>query len=201
MDYFASNFPALYQILFRGLDCHSFSHSVSRPTDEYLSGYRTDAISILGRNVMSPRGLTGLGCDTLRYSTSEIHAVFSILSNQDNYPILIHCAQGKDRTGLVVLLVLTLLNIEQSTISSDYLRSEKELVPENKERMREIEILGLSEEFAGCSKDFVEKVQQFLRESYGSVERYMTSVGIDQAMQEMIVQSVSLGKGKVESPR
>lgn len=163
---------------------------IANPT----TGYRTDAVSILGRNVMSGRGLTGLACDTLRYSTSEIYSVFSILSRQANYPVLVHCTQGKDRTGLVILLVLSLLNIDQLAISSDYIRSEGELLPEREERMREIESLGLSEEFARCPKGFVERVQEFLIDSYGSVEGYLTGIGVEQDMQEKVLQILSSGE-------
>ncbi|KAL9624467.1 MAG: hypothetical protein Q9160_001430 [Pyrenula sp. 1 TL-2023] len=135
---------------------------------------------------MSPRGLTGLGCDTLRYSSTGIHSVFSILSNQSRYPVLVHCAQGKDRTGLIILLILALLKVEKSAISSDYLKSEAELVSEHEERMREIESLGLSEEFAGCPKDYVDNLEKFLKDTYGGVERYLNGIGVDQAMQEKI---------------
>lgn len=135
---------------------------------------------------MSPRGLTGLACDTLRYSPTEIRAVFSILSNRSRYPVLVHCAQGKDRTGLIILLVLAFLKVEKSAISSDYLNSEAELVPERDERMREIESLGLSEEFAGCPKDYVDNLERFLKDTYGSVEKYLNGIGVDQAMREKI---------------
>lgn len=37
-----------------------------------IFGYRMEAIAILGREVMQPRGLIGLGCDTVDYCGSEI---------------------------------------------------------------------------------------------------------------------------------
>lgn len=40
-----------------------------------LFGYRMQAISILGREVMQPRGLIGLGYDTLDHSGPEIAEV------------------------------------------------------------------------------------------------------------------------------
>lgn len=41
----------------------------------YIAGYRTEAISIIGRQVMQPRGLVGLATDTLDCSRVEIKEV------------------------------------------------------------------------------------------------------------------------------
>ena len=40
-----------------------------------IFGYRMEAISILGREVMKPRGLAGLGYDCIDYSGNEIAQV------------------------------------------------------------------------------------------------------------------------------
>lgn len=40
-----------------------------------LFGYRMEAISILGREVMNPRGLIGLGYDTIDYCGTELATV------------------------------------------------------------------------------------------------------------------------------
>jgi protein-tyrosine phosphatase len=56
-------------------------------------GYRNEAISILGREVMQPRGLTGLGIDTLDNSGDEILHVFDVLADSQQYPIIVHCTQ------------------------------------------------------------------------------------------------------------
>ena len=60
------------------------------------TGYRTQVIRILTTEVMNPRGLVGLGKDSLDYSKYEIRQVFEILADDKNYPILAHCTQGKD---------------------------------------------------------------------------------------------------------
>ena len=61
------------------------------------TGYRMQAITIVGTEVMKPRGLVGLGKDSLDYSKYEIRQVFETLADEKNYGILIHCTQGKDR--------------------------------------------------------------------------------------------------------
>lgn len=55
----------------------------------YIVGYRTDAISIIGREVMQPRGLIGLAADTLDCSGVEIKEVrHSRLSHTPISPFL-----------------------------------------------------------------------------------------------------------------
>ena len=116
----------------------------------YACGWRTQAISVLGTNVMAKRGLTGLAEDSLEHCTAEVRACFDVLADKSSYPVLVHCTQGKDRTGLIVLLVLLLLNAPNEAIEKDYRLSESELQPEREERLKEITSIGLPESFADC---------------------------------------------------
>ena len=56
-------------------------------------GYRMEAVSIIGTEVMQPRGLTGLALDTLAHSAKEVGEIFHLLANGDNYPMIIHCTR------------------------------------------------------------------------------------------------------------
>lgn len=46
---------------------------------------------------------------------------FQVLLASEGKPVLWHCTQGKDRTGVAALLLLTALGIDQETILRDYL--------------------------------------------------------------------------------
>lgn len=143
---------------------------------------------------MKPAGLTGLAMDTLEASAAEIKRVFDVFSssldidadNDSSAPgILVHCTQGKDRTGLIILLSLLLTGIVDSEVmASEYVLSEKELenepAAEKEERMREIRALGLGEEYARCPKDFTERVTGFLREKYGGARGYLEYIGVEE---------------------
>ncbi|KAI9923638.1 hypothetical protein ASPWEDRAFT_737692 [Aspergillus wentii DTO 134E9] len=151
------------------------------------SGYRPDAVVIVGQQVMSPRGLIGLGQDTLDSSTAEMKELFELFAKEETYPAIVHCTQGKDRTGLMVLLLLLLTGlVPEDAIATDYVKSEPELVLEFEERMKEIRMIGLSEDYTRCPPGFTSEIKAHLDSKYGGVEGYLLSIGIDREKQEMV---------------
>ncbi len=43
-----------------------------------------------------------------------------VLANPDNYPILVHCSAGRDRTGTLVILLSALVGVDKNDIMRDY---------------------------------------------------------------------------------
>lgn len=160
--------------------------NLARVVSYMAMGYRMEAIRVLAEEVMVPRGLIGLGTDSLDYGTTEMRAIFAIFADAGNYPILVHCTQGKDRTGLVVLLLLLLCKVPSEIINADYMASERELMNEREERVREMKDVGFTEDFAGCPSDWVEGVIGHIKEAYGGVENYLKKTGVDDEMQARI---------------
>lgn len=155
-----------------------------------IMGYRTEAVSILGREVMQPRGLIGLGKDSLDHARDEIREILEVMAEPNSYPLMIHCTQGKDRTGLSIMLLLLLLDTPRQAISTDYLASERELLPEKESRMAEISEVGLSEDFAGCPPTFVAELCDHIKETYGSLQGYLEQIGVDRVTQKNIVENL-----------
>ena len=144
----------------------------------YAGGWRLDAIRILCSEVMEPRGLTGLAHDSLDHSKANIRAVFELLGDRSNYPVLIHCTQGKDRTGVVVILLLLLLEVPEALIDQDYRASPAELIKEEQERLKEIHSMGLGSTFAECPEGFVDSVRAYIDDHYGDVEAYLKACNV-----------------------
>ena len=150
------------------------------------TGYRTEGISVLGKEIMLPKGLIGLGIDTLDHSGPEIKDIFDVLSERSSYPVLVHCTQGKDRTGITVLLVLLLCGVDISTVTADYVQSESALESEKEERMKEIRSIGLDETFAQCPPDFCSRIVRYLENKHGGICNYLHRIGVGKAQQETI---------------
>jgi protein tyrosine/serine phosphatase len=144
----------------------------------YILGYRKSAISVLGTNVMAARGLAGLAEDSLTHCQKEVKEVFDVLCDRSRYPVVVHCTQGKDRTGLIVLLVLMLCDVSLEAIEKDYQLSGKELEPERAERVEEIRSIGLPDSFADCEEGWARRVAEFVENRFGGVEGYLDGCGI-----------------------
>ncbi|KAH8598210.1 tyrosine/serine protein phosphatase-like protein [Bisporella sp. PMI_857] len=150
-------------------------------------GYRMEAISILGKNVMQPRGLIGLGYDSIDACGSEIAEALRAFCSASNFGILVHCTQGKDRTGLVVAMVLFLLEVPIAAMTADYVMSERELLPERESRLEEIRSIGLTDDFAACPGDWIEKMHVHLQGKYGGAKEYCNKIGFAEEEQAVLI--------------
>lgn len=144
------------------------------------------AVSILCSEVMSPRGLLGLAADTLDASGPEVATGLRCLlpaspSSPSPLPILYHCTQGKDRTGLLITLILLICAVPLDAIEYDYELSDEKLVEERDARMAEIREMGLSDEFGRTAKGFVRGVKGHLDEAYGGLDKYLDAQGFGEA--------------------
>ncbi|KAL8656653.1 MAG: hypothetical protein Q9210_000085 [Variospora velana] len=110
-------------------------------------GRRTEAIFILGSEVIQPRGLLGQAKDSIDSSVMELKQILEILAEAENYPVLFHCTSGKDRTGLIAFMLLLILDIPLDVISADYLASEGELIAEKEAKIQELSTIGLVHEY------------------------------------------------------
>ncbi len=66
----------------------------------YAFRYHNEAIHIVAENVLVPRGLVGIGRDKLDHSGAEIAEALTLYTSPQTTPVLVHCTQGKDRTGM-----------------------------------------------------------------------------------------------------
>jgi protein-tyrosine phosphatase len=53
----------------------------------------------------------------------SIAAVFDVLADASRYPAYVHCTYGRDRTGVVIALVLSALGVSREEILREYLMS------------------------------------------------------------------------------
>nr|XP_036583003.1 tyrosine/serine protein phosphatase [Colletotrichum truncatum]KAF6791899.1 tyrosine/serine protein phosphatase [Colletotrichum truncatum] len=146
----------------------------------FIFGYRNEGISILSREVMLPRGLVGLGLDTLDQSGPEVAKALRVLLDPVGSPTLVHCTQGKDRTGLIVALVLLILDVPLKAIEYDYSLTQGALESEREERLKEMREIGLTDDWFDTAPDMIAKIAQHLDSVFGGVQGYLDMIGFNQ---------------------
>lgn len=147
----------------------------------FLFGFRMRAIQILGREVMLPLGLDGLGCSTLDKSGPEIAQTLTTFIEPGELPVLVHCTQGKDRTGIIVILVLLILGVPVDVINYEYRLTDDAMQndPEKETRLAEVREIGLTDDWGLTSKTLVTRTVQHLDQRYGGLEAYLDGIGFD----------------------
>lgn len=115
----------------------------------YLLSCQHDRAALLvGREVLAPMGVANMYKQFLAHCSDEILETLLLFTNPDNYPIQIHCTQGKDRTGLISCLLLSMAGVPEDIIVKDYAKTQAGLAPIRKDMINDLKRVGLSEEFA-----------------------------------------------------
>ena len=128
-------------------------------------------------------GVVGFYQLLLRVQGPEIREVFEILSEKSNYPMIVCCSLGKDRTGLTIALLQSVCGVADEEIIKDYTRTTAGLSEELKKMQRDE---GLPEEFNVAQPQFMASVLLHLRQQYGGVEGYLASIGVSSETLEKI---------------
>ena len=75
--------------------------------------------AVINRHTMSSQYV-----QILEYTKDAVVDIMRVVSEEENVPVLIHCAHGKDRTGLIVAVILSCLGVDDDVIAEDYAESE-----------------------------------------------------------------------------
>lgn len=115
---------------------------------------------------------------------------------EEGGPAIVHCAAGKDRTGVACMLVLTALGVDRETIMADYELTNTAVdyatrMPAIRQRISERAGHEVSEEairpMLGVHRDYLEAAYAVIGERYPDVPSYMDDVlGVDAAMVEKL---------------
>lgn len=88
--------------------------------------------------------------DMLELGIESFKTVFKYIRD-DGRPFVFHCTAGKDRTGIIGMLILLLLGVDKNTIAKEY----------------ELTTIGLKSDHPILKKDFIENVNH-MKEKFGA---------------------------------
>jgi protein-tyrosine phosphatase len=165
---------------------------------EQVQGVRYLAVSL------SPTGLTNgalaslpdLYRAILDHAQTQLYQVFDVLSAENALPALIHCHAGKDRTGVVVALLLSIAGVPIETIAQDYALTGRYLNAEFYEGLRrQVVAAGRDWEamqpFLLSDEELMAGTLQYLSEWYGGGQSYLERIGISPARIEALRQALT----------
>ena len=106
--------------------------------------------------------------------------IFEKIADSDNLPIVIHCAAGKDRTGITIALLLAYLGVDDETIVADYTLSNHHyefFKQATRKNLAQLRLMGLTEAdfdyLLIADGDIMQATLDYIRNKYGSIEDYL----------------------------
>ncbi|CEP07690.1 hypothetical protein [Parasitella parasitica] len=147
---------------------------------------RKKAAYVIGKKVLTPMGVNKMYKEFATYCQAEIREALMVFTKPQNYPIEIHCTQGKDRTGMVSALILSIAGVPQDIIVSDYAKTQKGLAPIYDDMLEEVRRSGLSEDFAQAPPQNMRDLLDFLNKEYGSIDNYLDVIGFGKDLRDRV---------------
>jgi protein-tyrosine phosphatase len=122
-------------------------------------------------------------------------ALFDILADETNYPVVFHCSHGIHRTGTAAALLLTALGVPWETVREDYLRSNETRAVEVTPRIEQLKSLAMDiempaneraqndaaiEAFYVLEPAYIDASRKEAKKRYGSLNAYIEK-GLNQS--------------------
>lgn len=117
----------------------------------------------------------------LEHFDRNVAAAIRAIANAPEGGVVIHCAGGKDRTGLLTALLLHVAGVDVEEIAADYALSEERLRPRHDEWFAEAETeedLERLKRMVQTPAEAIKGVFEELGRRYGSVEGYLRNAGL-----------------------
>ena len=183
------------------LICDLRSGQEVRAAPEMLSGLYREHIPIEAKDNTMSR-LRALLFDRSRLADMLVHAytetmikknahvfgiIFRRLADPDYLPALIRCTAGKDRTGIVIALLLLALGVPEDTVLADYSLSNlyyEDFKAFAHQVIGPLGIFGVTgdaiQPFLLADPDILRRMIAYVRSQYGSIDAYLRDqAGID----------------------
>jgi protein-tyrosine phosphatase len=117
----------------------------------------------------------------LSEGAGSIRTALELLGEPRDLPAIVYCAAGKDRTGVVIAIVLLLLGAERQVVAADYALSDEPAAAlrawhlENGASSDQLAAAGIFRAPAAAMDLFLDSVDQ----EFGSLDGYLETTGID----------------------
>ena len=148
---------------------------------EYLNVPLLDQIQSTLLKGKMPDDMSEMYIGLVENSKDGLKEVFTRMVNERGV-ILYHCTAGKDRTGIITMLLLKLAGVADDTVLADYAISET-YMKETFERQRKmVEAAGIkAPDYVFRSKpEYMQKLMEHIAGKYGTAKGYLESLGLSE---------------------
>jgi len=115
----------------------------------------------------------------LEHRQRGMGAIFDAIAAADG-PVLFHCFAGKDRTGLVAAMMLSIAGVDHAAIGADYAETDLQLADRYEEWLAKAspERLESMRAELRCPPEWILSTLAHVDEKWGGVEGYLEAAGL-----------------------
>mmetsp|Transcript_46735 Transcript_46735/g.69124 ORF Transcript_46735/g.69124 Transcript_46735/m.69124 type:complete len:460 (-) Transcript_46735:94-1473(-) len=140
-------------------------------------------------NEINDGGLPMLNELMLRLGAPGIKYVLEMCADTSRHPIAFYCTAGKDRTGIIAAIILSVVGVPDEDIVEDYSLSANVYaqINDHKAMVGALSQRNLNAKtFLGAPPQVMRDTLARIREEYGSVEGYCDWIGFDEESRERL---------------
>lgn len=128
--------------------------------------------------------------DMLGRGTEAVGEALGVLADPSTHPAVIHCAAGKDRTGIISALVLGLLGVSDDDIVADYSLSRAAMTRMLERLLEErpdaaAEIQASSAAIVAAEPETMHTFLARFRDENGSFQSYAAALGLEAVVDDL----------------
>ncbi|GFJ78213.1 tyrosine-protein phosphatase [Phytohabitans houttuyneae] len=117
--------------------------------------------------------------DLAEQGAAGISAAVGVIADEALAPVVVHCVAGKDRTGVVCALTLSVLGVSDEDIATDYALSTQAATRfTDFLRSRKVEVQRIPQPYFSSPAEAMLIFLKELRERHGSAEGYLLAAGL-----------------------
>ncbi|KKI94134.1 hypothetical protein WQ54_00930 [Bacillus sp. SA1-12] len=115
--------------------------------------------------------------DLMEQNNDSIKRIFDVIDQAEEGCIVFHCAAGKDRTGILAMLLLGLAGVEKKDIISNY-----EVTYSNLESIHQMKSPygNIPKEYLYSNREYILRAYEYILHTYHSIDQYLMAKGVGQ---------------------
>jgi protein-tyrosine phosphatase len=119
-------------------------------------------------------------------------AIFNGIASSDG-PVLFHCFAGKDRTGLVAAMMLSLAGVDPEAIGDDYAATDVQLASRYEEWLAKAapEQMDTMRSELRCPPEWMLSTLDHVERKWGGVDGYLEAAGLPQSTIDRLKQKLT----------